>query len=204
MTIPSVLANQRLVVVDVEGNGQNPPEIIELAALSVDGDTTVADMRSWLVRPQKPITPIVTKKVHGIRNVDVADCPSWAVVAPEVGQLLADRVLVAHNASVEYRVLGAHLSDWTPPMVLDTLRLARYVWPELPSYSLDKLATHADLDLGAVAEQRYHRAAYDTWCAWKLLCALIDDGDLEWAGLVRAATVPGSAAPASTDQGGLW
>jgi DNA polymerase III epsilon subunit-like protein len=220
-SVPAILAGRDLVVVDVEGNGQNPPEIVEFAALPVNqavdqavdqavGQTVShADLRSWLIRPQKPIAPMVTRTVHGIRNADVADCPRWPDVAPEIAQLLAGRVLVAHGAHVEYRVIGAHLPDWTPPMVLDTVRLAKYVWPSLGSYSLTKLAEHAALDLAAVADQQPHRAAYDTWCAWQLLRVLVDDGDIDWPGLLRVATLPGSIAPTQSAQraepeGGLW
>jgi DNA polymerase III epsilon subunit-like protein len=201
--VPSVLADYQLVVVDVEGNGQSPPEIIEIAALPVAETVAHADMRSWLIRPQKPITPMVTKKVHGIRNADVAGCPPWSQVAPEIAQVIEGRVLVAHGAHVEYRVIGAHLPGWKPPMVLDTMRLAKYVWPGLPSYRLEALADHAHLDLAAVTHQQPHRAAYDTWCAWQLLRALVDHGDFDWPGLTKAATLPGALAPAEPE-GGLW
>lgn len=201
--VPSALTDYKLVVVDVEGNGQNPPEIIEMAALPVDETVTQANMRSWLIRPRKPITPMVTMKVHGIGNADVADSPWWSDIAAEIAKVIDGRVLVAHGAHVEYRVLGTHLPDWKPPMVLDTMRLAKYVWPGLPSYSLEKLAGHADLDLTAVADHRPHRAAYDTWCAWQLLCALVEGGDLDWPGLIKVATLPGSVAPAEPE-GGLW
>jgi exodeoxyribonuclease X len=200
---PSALADYKLVVVDVEGNGQNPPEIIEIAALPVDETASRASMRSWLVRPQKPIAPMVTRKVHGIRDSDVADSPQWSDLAAEIATFIEGRVLVAHGAHVEYRVLSAHLPDWKPPIVLDTVRLAEHVWPGLPSYSLEKLADHANLDLTAVADQRPHRAAYDTWCAWQLLCALLDHGNLDWPGLFKVAHLPGSTAPAEPERG-LW
>lgn len=192
-SIPAALTGQRLVVVDVEGNGQQPPEIIEIAALPVDDEMTVDDMRCWLVRPQRKITPLVTRKVHGISNADVADSPPWSAVAPEIEDLLTDRTLVAHNASVEHRVLAAHLPTWTPPLVLDTLRLAKRVWPGLDGYGLDKLIARADD--AATIEQRHHRAAYDTWCAWRLLCLLLEHSDLDWIELVRAAALPGPTPP---------
>lgn len=203
--VPSALAGRDLVIVDVEGNGQNPPEIIEFAALLINGWMVGADdMRSWLIRPLKKITPIVTRSVHGIRDSDVADCPPWSEVAPTIATVMEGRVLVAHGAHVERRVIGAHLPDWQPPAVLDTMRLAKRVWPGLTRYSLAALAGHARLDLTAVADQRPHRAAYDTWCAWQLLCALIDHGNLDWPRLLDAATLPEPAAAPSDQQGGLW
>jgi DNA polymerase III epsilon subunit-like protein len=201
--IPAALHGKRLVVVDVEGNGQQPPEIIEVAALAIDLGSTPVDLRSWLIRPQRPITGVVTRKVHGITDSDVADSPSWVQVAPQVAELLSDRTLVAHNAYVEYRTLSAHLPDWKPTLVLDTLRLAKHVWPGLPKYSLDRLIVHAAIDTGVITDSEYHRAAYDAWSAWQLLCHLVRDGDLDWVHLVKVATLPGFT-PANGVKGGLW
>ncbi|KZM68877.1 3'-5' exonuclease [Nocardia terpenica] len=204
MEIPNALSGQRLAVVDVEGNGQNPPEIIEIAILIVEGGTVHPDdTRTWLIRPQNPITPIVTRKVHGIKNSDVADCPTWPEVASEIQLALEDRIVVAHNAKVEQNTIGRHLPDWTPPMILDTLRLAKAVWPGLSGYGLDKLIEHGQLDTTAIDAVGYHRASYDTWAAWQLLYRLVNDGGLDWSGLVDAAALPGFA-PAAEQEGGLW
>lgn len=71
--IPAALHGHDIAVVDVEGNGQNPPEVIEIAIIPVAGTVvSPGDTRSWLVKPKNPITPIVTHKVHGITNDDVA------------------------------------------------------------------------------------------------------------------------------------
>lgn len=199
-TIPAALAGQRLAVVDVEGNGQQPPEIIEIAVLPIDQEPTLSNMRSWLIRPEQKITPLVTRRVHGISNADVAKCPPWSAVAAEVEVMLAGRILVAHNASVEHRVLSAHLPDWAPPLVLDTLRLAKHVWPGLGGYGIDKLIAHAELEAADVAGHR-HRAAFDTWSVWQLLCALLDHSELGWSALVATAALPRLPRP---EQGGLW
>ncbi|MBF6066188.1 3'-5' exonuclease [Nocardia terpenica] len=203
LPFPNALHDRQLAVVDVEGNGQNPPEIIEIAVLPVDGPTTPIALRSWLIKPKQPVTSLVTRKVHGIKNADLAHCPSWHEVADDIEKELSGRVLVAHNATVERRVLAAHLPDWNPPLILDTLRLAKSVWRGLDSYALDKLIERGQLDTDAVAGQGYHRAGYDTWAAWQLLCALITDGDLDWPGVVEAA---GLSEFLSTPEpeGGLW
>ena len=223
--LPDELAGHELVVVDVEGNGQQPPEIIELAALPLTTTraATTEDLRTWLVRPAQPIASVVTRKVHGITDADVTDAPRWAEVAEEIAAHLSGRVLVAHHASVERRVIGAHLPGWSPPAVLDTLRLAKAVWPGLPGgYGLDRLATHAHLGPvptlpgptlpGPVAGpgSRRHRAGYDTWLTAALFLALLDvlaeRGDLTWAHLVTTAALPDPGVPPTADpeEGGLW
>lgn len=203
--VPHTLRGREFVVVDVEGNGQTPPEIIEIAILPVSRDeVSVEEMRSWLVRPIHPITPIVTRKVHGITNGDVDGKPSWAEVSEQISGALTDRILVAHNANVERRVLSEHLPGWAPPMVLDTLRLAKAVWPGLAGgYALERLVTHAGLDGNAVADQGHHRAGWDAWAAWQLLVRLIEESGLGWDGLVQAAA-PSEFIPPRESEGRLW
>lgn len=234
LRLPPTLDGHEIVVLDVEGNGGQPPEIIELAMLPLTTEraATTADLRSWLIRPAHPIDPIVTRKVHGITDADVADSPPWTEVVDEITAAITGRVLVAHNASVERRVLGAHLPDWQPPLVLDTLRLAKTVWPDLTGgYGLDRLIAHADLTPPPAATpqrapdrssglRRRHRAGYDTWMTAALLIALLRDllgdrevdGDPGWTRLTAAAAVPGprrtrplaSAADSDLKEGGLW
>ncbi len=212
LRLPDELAGRELVVVDVEGNGRQPPEIIELALLPLTSAraATPDDLATWLVRPTQSITPITTRKVHGITDADVADAPRWAEVADDVIAELSGRALVAHHASVERRVIGAHLPGWEPPAVLDTLRLARAVWPHLPGgYGLDQLAAHAGLAAPPdQVGQRRHRAGHDTWLTAALLVALLgtltERGDLGWAQLLTAAALPDPGPHTDPDERGLW
>ncbi|MFE3026125.1 3'-5' exonuclease [Nocardia tengchongensis] len=202
--IPAALRGHDIAVVDVEGNGQSSPEIIEIAILPVAGTAVSPDeIRSWLVRPQNPITAIVTRKVHGISNDDVADCPVWGTVAPQVGRVLFGRTLVAHNANVEQRLLSTHLPEWKPLMVLDTMRSAKALWPGLKSYALASLIEHAQLDTSALADQGHHRAGFDAWAAWQLLCRLVQGTELDWDAIVQAGALPEFVTPPKLE-GGLW
>lgn len=70
------------VVVDVEGNGQRPPDLVEAACLPIDG-AVPGEARTWLVRPPRPITGLV-RRIHGIRDADVATAPATADVAQSV------------------------------------------------------------------------------------------------------------------------
>lgn len=193
-----MLRDTRLAVVDVEGNGAQPPEIVELAVLPIDHGQP-RELCSWLVRPSTPITAIVTRKVHGISNNDVADCPAWPAVAETVSANLSGRILVAHNASVERSVLATHLPGWEPPAVIDTLRLARHVWPDLGRHSLDALAEHARIDMTSIPGKR-HRAGYDAQLTWQLLKLLIDSAAQPWHDILSVAAMP--SPPAQEE--GLW
>jgi DNA polymerase III epsilon subunit-like protein len=195
----------RFAVVDVEGNGQQPPEIIEIAVAHLDGMTLVGEPQSWLVKPSRPISPLVTHKVHGITNADVADAPTIRELAPTLLAVFADRIPVAHNASVEKGVLGAQLPEWQPPMMLDTMRLAKLVWPGFKSYSLDPLLAHAQISLGDGHGAR-HRAGFDAHATALLFVVLARAAGsqfqlFEWASL-SGSTVP--AHPATPTEGTLW
>jgi DNA polymerase III epsilon subunit-like protein len=198
----TALNSLHFAVIDVEGNGQQPPEIIEIAVVPVDG-LTVGDPKVWLVKPDRPISPIVTRKVHGIRDADVANAPRFAEIAPAVLAAIGDRTPVAHNARVEYDVLRRQLPDWSPSIMLDTLRLSKAVWPGLPGYGLDPLLTHAGIAIGQTAGAR-HRAGFDALATARLFLALtetVPDPDR----LTDLARLPGltPAAP-QQNQGGLW
>ncbi|MFF1957862.1 exonuclease domain-containing protein [Streptomyces sp. NPDC058220] len=56
-------------VVDVEGNGQQPPDLVELAVVPIVGGV-IGEPVSWLMRPDHAITPMA-QGIHGITNRDV-------------------------------------------------------------------------------------------------------------------------------------
>src|SRR5262249_7633410 len=70
------------VVVDVEGNGQQPPDLVELAVTPIYGGV-IGDPMSWLVRPERPITHFA-RKIHGITNDAVADAPAFDDIKADV------------------------------------------------------------------------------------------------------------------------
>jgi DNA polymerase III epsilon subunit-like protein len=119
-------------------------------------------------------------------------------------------ILVAHNASVERRVLAAHLPAWRPPLIFDTLRLAKTVCPNLDGYGLDRLVTHADITPpDARPGQRRHRASYDAWVTAALFGVLTEG--LDWAQIVDAARLgatgdseQGTTGRTGEAQRGLW
>jgi exodeoxyribonuclease X len=160
----------RFVVVDVEGNGQQPPELVELAVVPIV-DGVVGEPASWLVKPEHPIKHIATT-FHGLTTQDVADCPQIADISAEVLAALDAPALVAHNAHVDVGVLGRELPGWQMPEVFDTLRLARRLVPDLGSYKLGSLVERFTLAEGFTSELRPHRATYDALVTARLFVHL--------------------------------
>ena len=125
------------VVVDVEGNGQQPPDLVELAVVPVRSGV-IRDPTSWLVKPDQPIKHFATQ-IHGLSSKDVAGAPAFAAIAHQVRNAVDALALVAHNAHIDVAVLSRKIEGWQVPEVFDTLRLARRLLPGRPSYRLGAL-----------------------------------------------------------------
>lgn len=165
----------RYAVVDVEGNGQQLPDLVELGVVPiVDGN--IGEPRSWLVKPPAPIS-YMARRIHGISNSDVADAPTFADIAGEVGEALDVDALIAHNAHVDLGVLRRHLINWDAPEVFDTLKLAKRLLPDQCSYRLGALAETLSLADDLPGALTPHRATYDVLVTARLFARLATHED---------------------------
>jgi len=168
--------NLSYAVTDVEGNGQQPPDLVEVAVLPIE-DGSIGDPVSWLVRPPRPITRYATR-IHGITGADVAGAPPFGEIRHEVHAALVGRAIVAHNAHVDIAVLGRELGDWDAPEVFDTLKLARRLLPSQPSYKLGALVKALGLDHEIPPGMVPHRGAYDVLVTARLFTRLASGHDI--------------------------
>lgn len=157
-------------VVDVEGNGQQPPDLVELAVVPIRSGQIGVPM-SWLVKPDTSIKHFATR-IHGLTNKDVADCPSFEDISAHVLAALNVDALVAHNAHVDLGVLQRKLGDWEAPEVFDTLKLARRLMPSQGHYRLSALVDALGLAEGLPDDLMPHRATYDALVATRLFVLL--------------------------------
>jgi exodeoxyribonuclease X len=163
------------VVVDVEGNGRQPPELVELAIVPIQGGA-IGEPMSWLVKPDRSITHFA-RTIHGISNKDIADAPTFGDVQPAVlaalnAHSLKANALIAHNAHVDVSVLQRYLPNWECPQVFDALTLARRILPEAKSYKLGALAQTFNLTKKLPHGLTPHRATYDVLVAAQLFIRL--------------------------------
>ncbi len=97
--------------------------------------------------------------VHGITAHDVRDAPEFPKVFEEFRPALKGALLLAHNAGFDAGVMRSCLRAYglrSPRLsYLCTLGIARAVWPELHSKSLDSVARHLGLAF------HHHNAAED-------------------------------------------
>jgi len=131
------------------------------------------------INPQRPVT-WAAQRVHGITTEQLTSAQDMTALWPEFRARLAGRVVVAHGAGTEKRFLRAFPMHGFGPW-LDTLTLARRVWPGLPEYSLEALtAAHgfrSELD-ALCPGLTFHDALYDAVGSLLVLRALINGAGL--------------------------
>lgn len=167
----------RYAVVDVEGNGQRPPDLVELAIVPIVGGI-IGEPLNWMVRPDQPITPMA-RRIHGITNDELTDSDTFADVEDSVREVLDVDALVAHAAHVDVGVLERKLGDWECPEIFDTLKLARRLLPGRDSYKLGALADALSLVGALPAHLKPHRAEYDAIVCARLFMYLAGRHSLE-------------------------
>ncbi len=88
-----------LAVFDLESTGIKvaTDRIIEISILKVMPDNSEKSL-TQLVNPTIPIPPESTK-IHGIRNEDVRDKPTFSDIAPKLNQFLTDCDLAGYNSN---------------------------------------------------------------------------------------------------------
>ena len=163
-------ASLTYVAVDVEGNGQQPPGLVELAAVPIMAGVA-GEPASWLVKPATSITRFAAR-IHGLTDGDVADAPVFDAVRAQVLRALNAPAVVAHNAHVDVDVLRRELPGWETREVFDTLKLARRLIPGQRSCKLGALADALKLAGGLPEGLSAHRASYDALVAARLFVEL--------------------------------
>ena len=126
---------------------------------------------SSLVNPEMPI-PLHITALTGIDEEMVATAPTFAEIAEQLIELLADKVFVAHNVNFDYSFLRGQLAacgiQWNATK-LCTVRLSRKLLSGLPSYSLGKLCAAVGIEL-----KDRHRALGDAEATAHLFTLLLE------------------------------
>lgn len=148
--------------VDLEGNGKNPAEIVELAVVELHGLSQTGLRKHWQFKPRNGISPIVSR-IHGIWDDDVAMAPDIEDVADDILELIGDDPIIGHNVRVELDLLGAVMPEWKPAGAIDTLKLAKTYLPSQPKHGLEALGLELGLAIAAsdLVEGRAHSAPFD-------------------------------------------
>ncbi|MFZ1992916.1 MAG: 3'-5' exonuclease, partial [Solirubrobacteraceae bacterium] len=165
------IATAEFMVVDTETNGLagNDCELTEVGAVLVGGGE-LHDRWSSLCRTSAPLRRGI-QRLTGITQAMVDGAPSLEDVLPPLNERLEGRVLVAHNAPFDRRVLrqafGRIGLEWPDPPVLCTAAMARSMLPLQRRRGLGVLAEALGIEVQAV-----HRALADAETCARVLCAL--------------------------------
>lgn len=153
-------------IIDVETTGGTAKyeRITEIAIVIHDGQTVV-DTYSTLLNPEKSIPRLITQ-LTGITDQMVARAPKFFEVAKKIVELTEGKIFVAHNVTFDYSFVQEEFKrlgyDFQRRQ-LCTVRLARKVFPGLPSYSLSNLKKHFKIHA-----DKSHRALDDTLATTQL------------------------------------
>jgi DNA polymerase III subunit epsilon len=165
------LAPAEFVALDTETNGLGGDlcELTEVGAVLVGGGELHETFDS-LVQVERPLSRGI-QRFTGITQGMVDGAPPPAEVLPEVADLLDGRVLIAHNARFDRRVLRLAFERaqlrWPQPPVLCTVQLARRFAPLVSRRGLASLADALGIEVREV-----HRALPDALTCARVFCAL--------------------------------
>ncbi len=165
------VAGAEFIALDTETNGLGGDacELTEIGAVLVGGGE-LHDRWSSLVRTSAPLRRGI-QRFTGISQAMVDGAPPLESVLPTVDQLLHGRVMVAHNAPFDRRVLRQAFAriglEWPNPPVICTAALARAVLPLQRQRGLGVLAGALGIEV-----HEAHRALADAETCARVLCAL--------------------------------
>jgi DNA polymerase III epsilon subunit len=156
------------VVIDVETTGLYPwqgDRVCEIGALKLRGFKVINSYHS-LINPGREI-PEGVLAIHGISPRLLESAPKFKEVGAYLWGFIQDSILVAQNAKFDLGFINTELSlcgypTYTRPAI-DTIRLAKFVVPGLPSYSLNSLAGSF-----GIRRDQLHRAMADVQTTAKI------------------------------------
>lgn len=164
-----------VVVFDTETTGLKPAvnNIVQLASVMGFEGGRVEFEFDVLVNPGHPIPPNLTE-IHGINDAMVADAPSprevvqewWADIHAAADG--APITLVAHNPKFDLGFLSKSLNFPMSMQVVDTVDMARRLWPSMPNHKLGTV--HEQLGIPQRAGSA-HNALVDCYMCWDILNA---------------------------------
>ena len=173
----------KFVAFDTETTGLRAESdfILEIGAVKFDCNGIIGESFDTLIKPPVSIPPFITQLTHIDDNL-VKDEDDESVVLPDFMQYILDKdtILVAHNAPFDVGFVNASLTRLNLKplhnMVIDTLPLSRWAYPELAlekvrgQYKLQTLAKRFNIDV-----YRAHRADDDARVCMELLKKIMQD-----------------------------
>jgi len=152
---------EEFVVFDIETTGLNSHtnKMIEIGAVKIKAGRII-DRYSQLINPGISIPYHITE-ITSITNEQVANQPKIDEVIGKFVDFIGDAVLVAHNAPFDMGFIKRDIKEYLnidlENSVIDTLQMARDLFPDFKKYGLGDLNKSLGLAL-----EKHHRAVDDS------------------------------------------
>lgn len=164
----------KFVVIDLETTGNAPKKgdnIIQIAAVVIE-EGKITEKYDSFVQPGIHI-PIFIKELTGITDEMVKHAPNFSQIAPTIMSLLDGAYFIAHNVQFDLSFLNNELvhagyEEFTGP-VIDTVEMARIVYPTADGYQLNELASMIGFD-----HDRPHQADSDALVTAQLFLQMVE------------------------------
>ena len=177
LPVAAPVAVPEFVVIDVETACHRASSICQIGIVGfADGREVFA--YETLVNPQDAFSPF-NIRLHGIGPDRVAGLPTFSHLYETLRGHLAGRVAVAHS-NFDHGALSAACRLAGLPMIrsrwLDSVKVARHAWPDLPTHRLSAMASHLAL------EHKHHDALSDARVAGWVVQRAMEKTGLDIAG----------------------
>ena len=135
-------------VLDLETTGLSfrTEKITEIGIIKIKNGEVIDEFECF-VNPEKPIPQEVVEVTH-ITDDMVKDAETIDKIIPKIIDFIGDSVLVAHNADFDIGFLKHNFSEYGYSLdntYIDTLRLAKVIFPDMKKYKLGLIADKLDL-----------------------------------------------------------
>jgi ATP-dependent DNA helicase DinG len=129
-----------VAIVDLETTGlseSRSAEILEIGLLLLDAGSETVGVGQTLVRPRRPIPPLVSR-LTGLVDADVAAAPRMIELRETIREALAGRVVVAHQCEFERSFLRREVDSALGTLrYLDTQDVLALTHPDAPDLRLE-------------------------------------------------------------------
>ncbi len=150
---------------ETTGVSSRSDKVIEIGIVKISKGKIV-DTYSSFINPGRLVPPFITN-LTGITTSDVQDAPYFEDIYNSIINFVGDSVLVAHNLSFDYSFLKHECSSANLEMpnnnAVCTLKLAKKLYPHLPSKSLGSL-----IKAFKIRHRNVHRGLGDATATAKL------------------------------------
>lgn len=175
----------KLSVIDFETANNSPASACSIGLVVIE-DGVVLHEAVYLIQPHKSVRYFLPENIaiHGIDAEMVANEPEFDVIWPLLYPWLDQGVVAAHHAPFDVGVLNALVTLYglSKPLsvVIDTVEIARKVYPHLPNHRLNTVCHYLEIPLN------HHEALSDArGSALIVLNAMAHLNDFDLGSLIR-------------------